>query len=153
MYPEEVTKPGFLNLCHFSDDCTDLEKTKADITFLDPFCEAGQCTELYAGDCLEFFHARFADQILNNWLSKLSIDGTITISGTDIYETMTFLLNRTIGMEQLNTLLYGDRVKLWEQKKSVYSCHQICSTLEPKGIKIIKKVIDNYKYSIVGKRV
>ena len=108
---------------------------------LDPYVDNGEAEEILVQDILSCFPYGMSPFVIDKWLSKLSIGGKIII----IEEDINILLNEytcgRLNNEQVNERLFGKLEGL--TKSSCVSMFNIADFLQNKGLKILKKKIDN----------
>lgn len=114
-------------------------------------CEANEAIEIRAVDTLDFFPPTQVDKALEHWLSRLAHGGIISIVATEIREVARGLLNGAITLDQANQLLYGTYEDN-DIKCCALSMDQLCEVLVNKGLKILRKRIENYKLLVVAQR-
>jgi len=99
--------------------------------------------EIYVDSCLDFIPQRkeFAKEIVR----KLRYGGKITISGSEIYEIARGSMNRSLTLEETNSMIYNGRY-------SISSVFDMVASLQQLGLKIIHKRVNDFKYTIVAER-
>ena len=97
--------------------------------------------EIYVDSCLDFIPQRkeFAKEIVR----KLRYGGKITISGSEIYEIARGSMNRSLTLEETNSMIYNGRY-------SISSVFDMVASLQQLGLKIIHKRVNDFKYTIVA---
>lgn len=119
-----------------------------------PICCDGEADELIVNEVLEYFPPNQIDQIIKNWVAKLKVGGTITIRTTDIESIARGMVFGNVkGIAQTTELIYGLQEQAWKLKKSAFSLHVLCGILESHGLKIIKKIDENFMCCVVARRV
>lgn len=108
---------------------------------LDPYVDNGEAEEILVQDILCCFPYSMTFAVVDRWLAKLKIGGKIII----IEEDVSILLNEyscsRLNNEQINERLFGKPEGL--TKSSCISMFNIIDFLQSKGLKILKKKIDN----------
>ena len=117
-------------------------------------CCDGEVEELIAHEIIEYFSPGQVDYILNVWVKKLSLNGTLVISAVDFEEVARGIIFGNLNRaEQLNEMLHGKQEEAWQQKKTVFSLNILVGMLETRGLKILKKINENFRCIIVAQRV
>lgn len=141
---------GFLNIDPFAEKD---DRVKGDVSNLDFICDNGEAEIIIANNILEYFHFDKVDGILNHWLSKLKVGGTLVITIYDIDElSRLFYLNR-INMDEFNNLVFGKQKKGWDCKKCALNLFNLTLVLENKGYKILKSSIDGFEGVVICQRI
>lgn len=122
------------------------------VTNLDDVADANEVTEIIALDVLCYFPNHLADQVLNHWLGKLAHGATITLGQPDIREIARAVLNRTIDLNVANELLYGSQQAPGGERRNVLTMDQLVAVLESKGLKVLRKRIQDHRCVVVAQR-
>lgn len=141
---------GYVNVDPFADgsDC----RTANDVSNLDKICSDNEATEIIAHSVLEYFPIYQTEAIVNNWLNKLSHEGTLTIIGVDVEEVASKYSSGFIETVSFCREIYGEQKENWQIKKSGLTLSDLVKWLKGKGLEILKARIDNFNYVVVAKR-
>jgi hypothetical protein len=114
---------------------------------LDEVCQPNEAFEIYCPTILDFIPFAEHTNFINHLLSKLRHGGKLVIGGTDIVSVSLALFTKTLSTEQVNSLLYGDRVgetkrgmTCLEQVRSIVSQHLVIQKLIP-GMNFVVEAI------------
>ena len=99
------------------------------------------CDSIILDETLAYLTTEFIPAIL----SRVRLNGSIIINGTDINEVARGIMVRLIDSQKLNSLLGAGRQLL-------FSADDIEALLKNNGFKIINKRVNHYKYSVIGVR-
>ena len=144
---------GYCNidpLCNGSDG-----RNKGDITNLDWAFDGGELEHIIINDILSYFPFPELNKILTNWIQKLAINGVITIRGVDFEEVCRGLTLGILNIKDASIMIYGHQQKGWDVRKSSLSILEVIKYLETMvaGLKITKKILDNYSYVVEAQRI
>jgi hypothetical protein len=150
LYNSNNLLSGYLNIDPLSseDDIQSGKKVQGNIFDLNWAVEDAECTSIVAEDIINYVPAENIAQVLDNWVRKLRHNGTIIITGVDLYEVCRGINGRYIDLENANQLFYGET----GEKKSILSGSDLTRALEECGLKIIKNRYNSYKYTIEAER-
>ena len=136
-------KNGYLNICALKD---------LEIRNLDEYVDNAECFEIIAEDIVDYMPKQELPQVLDNWVSKLRHQGTIVIGGTDVYEVCKMFAQEALSLEELNNLMHGEQSQGWDVRLNQLTLQQMCSELEGRGLKVLKKRINGFKFSVEAER-
>ncbi len=54
---------------------------------------------------------------------------------------------------EINTLLHGEQVEIWQVKKTSFSLNIVIGMLEGRGMKILKKFNENFRCIVIAERI
>jgi hypothetical protein len=126
-----------------------LEPIKGYEHSLDPHLqtlEANQCTELLVEHFLEHIPTEAILDILKIWTTKLRKGATITVIGTSLSAVSNAILHKTLKIPEANKILYGHGLR------GCYELSDVSEILKHLGLKVIRKSLNNYDYTIAAKR-
>lgn len=113
---------------------------------LDNFIDEKELTELFVDNCLGKFEIAQLDKVIDNWLSKLGVGGTITIQDTDCYLVSKLFCRGFITLLDFNDYLMSN--------KCAVSLVEMESMFRHKGLKIIyKKIYNDFLFQIKAERI
>lgn len=127
-------------------------RNKGDVSNLDWVADQGGVSHLVAHDILPYFSFPRIFAILNNWISKLALNGKITISGVDFEEVARDLILEKLTTVEAAKLLWGSQESELEIKKSSLTILEVKDFLTKAGLRIETAVFDGYNYSIEASR-
>ena len=136
-------KNGYLNISALKD---------LEIRNLDEYVDNAECFEIIAEDIVDYMPKQELPQVLDNWVSKLRHQGTIVIGGTDVYEVCKMFAQEALSLEELNNLMHGEQSQGWDVRLNQLTLQQMCSELEGRGLKVLKKRINGFKFSVEAER-
>ena len=90
--------------------------------------------------------------VIDNWVSKLRHQGTIIVGGTDAFEVCKMFSQNSINLVELNTLLHGEQSQGWDVRLNQLTLEAICEELEKRGLRLLKKRINGFKFSVEAER-
>jgi hypothetical protein len=128
-------------------------KIKADVTNIDEYVDIAECTELRAYNVLSFFDSNKVDKILNNWISKIRIGGTIEISEIDFEKVFKAYSRGDIDIIKFNKMLFGEQNQSWEFRKSALNMDSISEVFKNRNFEIIEKTYINFNFIVKAKRL
>lgn len=96
------------------------------------------CEEILCFDSLDFVAYDKINQVIGSMLSKLRLNGSLIIVGTDIRSISRLVLNETISYEEFN--------KEIQDKKSLSSSDNIRKFLLYNSVIIESEILRGYKY-------
>lgn len=126
-----------------------LEPIKGYEHSLDPYLknlEDNQCTELLVEHFLEHIPTEAILDILKVWTTKLRKGATITVIGTSLSAVSNTVLHKTLKIPEANKILYGQGLR------GCYELSDISEILKHLGLRILRKSLNNYDYTIVATR-
>jgi hypothetical protein len=126
---------------------------EGEINDLDWIVENGEVNEIIADSILEYFPFNQIGGILQNWIKKLSLTGSLIIVGCDIKQLARLITFEEIDNKIAYTEIYGEQTANWKTKKSCCSMNEMIMALQAMGLKVVRKEYDNYKYVIEAKRI
>lgn len=137
------------------DNCApmgDPKRTRGNVGDLSDLVDAGEAEEIVALDILDFFPGEMADQVLHNWLSRLSRGGKITVGVVDVREVARGLLDGRLTLDDAQELLHGRQTAEWDYRKSVFTLSHLVEVLTNLGLKVLKKRVENYRAIVTAER-
>ena len=85
------------------------------------------------------------DEFTDEIVKKIRYGGRVVFSGVDIFEVARGIIARNIQAQDINQILYLRRC-------SVSNVFDICNKLSSLGLNIVKKRINNYRYTVIAER-
>lgn len=107
----------------------------------------GEADELFIPSLIEYIPQETIGDYIRKWVEITAINGTITISGIEIFELITDFLANRLDETQINIILYSNN------HKGCYSAEYVKTQLEAFNLKIEKVTINNGRYTIISRRV
>lgn len=101
------------------------------------------CSEVFVGECLDFIEQR--KDFGNELVKKIAYDGTIIISGADIFEVCRAITTCQIDLAAANEILYKHRC-------SISNVFDVANWIRQAGLKVISQRVESFKYTIIAKR-
>lgn len=114
--------------------------------------DMNELDEVIALGIIEYIPRKAFDQVLHNWISKLSHNGKLVLSFDDLYTITRLFFLQKLNFQEMNFLLHGPMVENWQHKNVNITIPVLCQTLETLGLKIESKKIEGTKATIVGVR-
>jgi hypothetical protein len=151
MYHTDSPRSGFLNIDPYSDG-TVKNTVVGDPKNLDEHVDDASCKEIVALRVLDNYSSQEVDSIINHWVSKLRMGGSICIGGTDMRNVAKSLYQGNIGINDANMLIFGNQDKDWEHKQSCLDVNIMVDILKERGLKIVKKRVNGYDFVVVAER-
>ena len=105
----------------------------------------GEVEELIVSSLIEQIPNKDILTYLTKWIKILAIDGTISIGGIDVFETVSAVSFGKLNEQEINSLLYP--------KQACYSAKQIELELKELGLEIQSIKIIGFNYLILAKKV
>lgn len=141
---------GFLNLTPRMDKNNNSSDLKyADIENIDEHVDDAEVDEFVAADTLDFVSLQNVHNVLEHWIKKVRMGGTIVIGGVDIYEVARNLSCHNIDVNQANMLLHGSDIPRNVQFTSL----GLREYLENRfGFKVLKVKSEGFNYVITARR-
>lgn len=103
------------------------------------------CTSIQLNNILDFIMPKDRDKALMMSISKLRIDGTISLNGVDFSALGTYISNGLISLSEVNQNIFNGRM-------SVDSVKLLQEKLSNSNLEILKANMENFSYNIVAKR-
>ena len=103
----------------------------------------GAYEEILVGDCLDFVEQR--NEFTEELIKKIRYGGKIIITGSDIYEISRATMNRSLCLEEINSIVYDGRY-------SISSIFDMLKKVQELGLKPIHKRANDFKYTIIAER-
>ena len=125
---------------------------KGNVHNLDWVADPASVTHLIADDVLSRFTFPEIDGILQNWLGKLALNGSITLRGIDFEEVARALILEQISIQEAAKLIYGDQKSPEDIRCSSMSILDVVAYLEQHGLQITRKVFEGYQYTVEAVR-
>jgi len=136
-------KNGYLNISALKD---------LEIRNLDEYVDNAECFEIIAEDIVDYMPKQELSKVLDNWVGKLRHQGMIVIGGTDVYEVCKMFAQEALSLEELNNLMHGEQSQGWDVRLNQLTLQQMCNELEGRGLKVLKKRINGFKFSVEAER-
>ncbi len=136
-------KNGYLNISALKD---------LEIRNLDEYVDNAECFEIIAEDIVDYMPKQELSKVLDNWVGKLRHQGMIVIGGTDVYEVCKMFAQEALSLEELNNLMHGEQSQGWDVRLNQLTLQQMCNELESRGLKVLKKRINGFKFSVEAER-
>ena len=57
-----------------------------------------------------------------------------------------------LSLEELNNLMHGEQSQGWDVRLNQLTLQQMCNELESRGLKVLKKRINGFKFSVEAER-
>lgn len=144
-------RSGYLNIDPFAPAEGD-QRVKGDVSDISWAVDDAEATEIVALDVIDFFPARDADRVLNNWLSKLARGGRLTVSAVDVREVARAFLAGTLHLDDVNDLLHGKQEQPWQCRRAAYTLDQLVEVLGNLGYKVLLKRVQNHRAVVTVER-
>lgn len=125
---------------------------KGNVHNLDWVADNASVTHLIADDVLSRFTFPEVNGILQNWLSKIALNGSITIRGIDFEEVARALVLEQVTIQEAAKLIYGDQKGPEDIRCSSMSILDIVAYLEQYGLQITRKIFEGYQYTVEATR-
>lgn len=103
----------------------------------------GECEEIRAVDICDYIHITQIEQFLLNLFKKTRKGGKLVIGGTDYLAV--FLDNSGLTTGQVNNIFFNINSK---PKAGLYTLDDIVDILDKLGMKITKKILKDYEYTV-----
>ena len=132
---------GYVNIDPLARDEPD--KVAADFGNLDKIIHDAEATEILALEVLHYIPFHNVPTVLSNWVKKLRINGKIAVGGYDMGEVCKSYANKTCGLEDLNTFIYGDEATPLAFSSAI-SMSYLKDLVESLGLKILKQRKNGY---------
>lgn len=104
------------------------------------------CTSIQLNNILDFVTPKDREKALNLALSKLRINGEISMNGIDFFAFGNFVSNGLMSLGEVNTGVFNGRL-------SVDSINLLEDALVQSGFEIKRISMDGYSYNITAKRI
>lgn len=145
---ESEIRSGYLNYIKKVDKEKIIDKY-ADVIITDfvtlPELDYGEADEIVVPSLIEQIPNPELFSYLKKWIEYLSINGIISIGGTELLELATKFVYGSLNEIDMNINLYP--------KFGCYSTNQIVGELKELGLEIETTVISNINYLVKAKRV
>lgn len=128
------------------------DKETGQVDNLDYVCEDGQAQDVVALDVIDYININIKNQTLDNWVKKLAHGATITIGGIDLYEVSKAITRCELKPEDAELLLYGPPSFPFGSRRGCLTAERVIKELNNRGLMIIKKRLNDFMYTIVGRR-
>lgn len=123
-----------------------------DFRNLENIVSNAECNEILVDECIDYVRQEKLSPFLDYCIGKLRKNGTIYITGTDVYEVSRMFFNGEIGENVLNSLLYGTGEHPWSFKSGCHSLPKIRELLESRGLKITNLSYDGVIFNVSARR-
>lgn len=118
---------------------------------LNKFVDHNECSEITC-NVINYVPTQSLKGYIGELSVKLAHKGKLIILATDAIEvTKAFHLGR-IDILTFNSLVYGDRTKVWEFRQSLVSLHDVVELMKLNGLKVLQKRLNEFKFSVIGER-
>jgi hypothetical protein len=144
-------RSGYTNIDPLAPPNDPLRKV-GDFGDLNEHVDNAECDELVANDVLDFLPAHQIDEVLNHWVSKIRHGGTITVGGLDLREVARGLVKHELGIDDANLLIYGAQQAAWQHRRSATTIQNVLAAMASRGLRPLKKRVENYFYIITMER-
>ena len=105
------------------------------------------CKSVNLADCMDYVLYEERDKLLEMAMSKIKHEGTLLISGTDVYAIGRGINNGIVSLLQINTSLYKGRLSI--NSLSFY----VDKINNSPHFELINAKLDKLYYSLVAKRL
>lgn len=140
-------RSGYININPLADP-NDPNFIRTNINDLGVYLDDGEAEEIIALDAIDYAPIQEKEHVLQHWLSKLALNGTIIIGGTEIGNVAkAFALNQ-LDLNKFTELAYGAQL----QKAGLITAEQMTKVLTGLGLRVIEKKIFNFSYYIKAVR-
>jgi hypothetical protein len=126
---------------------------RGDVSNLDWLTDNGSIEELIARNILAYFPTPATGAILQNWLRKIKLGGTVIIEDLDFEAVCHALSLNKITPNEAQKYLWGPQRKNWDVRKTGVSMWGVQDFLTQMGFKIMKHRFENYNFVIVAQRI
>tara|TARA_R110000824_G_scaffold57875_4_gene157166 strand:- start:1615 stop:2097 length:483 start_codon:yes stop_codon:yes gene_type:complete len=124
-----------------------------DIVNLDKHVDDSELEELVAIDVIDYLSPAQIEIVLDNWIKKIRIGGSIILGGIDLLEVCKSLSQYRIDITEANLLIHGEQEKPYMIRKANFTAMGLAGYLESRfNFQIIKKRINNYKMIVEARR-
>lgn len=106
---------------------------------------SASCISVHLNNVLDYILPKDRDKALYIAISKLRIDGTISINGVDFFAMGTFVANGLVTISEVNHGVMNGRL-------SLDSINLLEQKLINNKLEIVRTSIDGFSYSIVARR-
>lgn len=142
----QLARNGYLNLTYRKPEVEAVNFCPPNN--LDAVCKDGEAEEIVANEVLAFMPPAEASEAIKHWFTKLSSDGVLQLSFTDVYLACQAAHLRLLNLEQIhNAFLGDDRVK-----RSLMTTNIARSFLENVGYKIEFISTDHISVTITARK-
>lgn len=113
------------------------------------FIEDSSCDEIYVDDLCHIINYENFEYYVTKLVSKLHKGGVIKVSGRDIIELSKCVMRQDFNFLEANRLVYGeaDNPVLCQ-----LTLHDVAKLLQNVGLKIQKKNLSGYHFTVEAKR-
>lgn len=140
-------RSGYLNMSPLAEP-NDPDKIRCNPDNLSIYVDDGECEDFIATDMIDYVPQANKDTIMNHWMSKIALGGTLTIGGLDLTEVCRAITLRQISLQAGVECLYGKEI----QRNSLIPAEQMRRLLEQKGYKIMEVKMIDLSYLIKAQR-
>jgi hypothetical protein len=141
------SRSGYVNINPLASP-DDPNFIRANVNELSIYVDDGEAEEIVALDLIDFVPIQEKENIVRHWLSKLALDGTLTIGGNDLGQiTKAYTFNQ-LDLNQAAELLYGSQIP----RSGLVTCAQMRVILEGGGLKIVEARLNNFSYYVKAQR-
>ena len=127
----------------------DITRQKVDFANMDSVCEASECNEMVLDEMLSYVKAKDIFPLLQQVVTRLRKGGKLIIKDVVLTEATKMYQNGLIGLEDINSLLFGT---LNLNKSGAYSHMDIQQGLKAMGLEVISIDLKSCYYTLVLKR-
>jgi len=107
---------------------------------LDEWVSDSECTEMWI-HYIDYIPGQNLISVLQHYISKLRLKGTIIFTGTDLIELCKAVVTERTSTEDANVYFY-------QNKKCCIPLHKLCEILEALGLNIKKKKFEGLTYVV-----
>lgn len=119
---------------------------------LDNYVSNGEVSLINATTILNYIPLYKFDNTVNNYISKLGINGRLVIGGTNMDAVVRLRMNGQISPLTFNSILYGNGGSITETKMSAYTPQTILKFLQESKLKISLYSVEKTIFVVGGDR-
>ena len=101
--------------------------------------------EIILNDFLCFVEQENFAGVVDLIVQKMRYGATLTLCGKDIIQIARLMMKRELPLPMAKHFLYS-------KKKSSYSCLELISEMEARGLRVLRKNLDDITYTIIMER-
>jgi hypothetical protein len=152
----KLPRNGFTNI----DPCPDIpdkyedvfDVIHADFRNLDKVIYDSECDEIIIEDIVDFIPEPNLYDHIECWTKKLRHNGQITITGTDLEETIKCYTSGRMGISDINLEIYGACNSTWSFKGGLTTLGYVTKVLKGHNLKIRYKNLNDNKFMVIARR-
>lgn len=118
---------------------------------LDKYVDHNECEDIVFTLTDYIGNSQLAE-VIKKLSTKLAHKGKLTIVGSDAIIVSKALYHGSINILKFNELVYGSRDRVWAFKQGLVTLNDIVEILKLQKLKITKKRISDFTYSVTGER-